>query len=418
MKMMGRFFFFILASLFLSLHGVGQESAKYRIDPSRAYGGMVKDYVEELEYIPLESTKESLLGAISNLVITDSSFIIYDFDTKSILFFSLAGKYFKKVKIDNKQYPIFSTNKANKLVDIYLFNTVNNSVFIKTFSLTGKLIIEKLITKNDIQAEKAMQYRLQGNRYALFGNCFSPSPLSLGKDSVNLVTIFEDDKPIKSFLPIVARDNPAFCTIGLGSGSITPIDGDSALLYCKFLDHTLYKVTADTVMLMGQFIFPEQNSLSSKIAESKNLKEVDSLLNHLRINSRYIFGVQNIRKVNNKIIFNTMYRNPTFTSGSSNNQQFNFIYHLDSRRLVSFERLTPDAISYYLPITDGGFTSTQGIILYDNTWYSTVSSLKMFAARDATKSKNIQYSAILQKYFKTQSRKSNPIIVKIKLKES
>ena len=41
-----------------------QEVEKLRIDPSQAYGGKVSEYFEQLNYIPLETTKESLYLAI------------------------------------------------------------------------------------------------------------------------------------------------------------------------------------------------------------------------------------------------------------------------------------------------------------------------------------------------------------------
>ena len=50
-----------------------------RIDPSGAYGGTYSEYFDDIEYIPLETTKESLFGYIVQLIITDSSFVITDF---------------------------------------------------------------------------------------------------------------------------------------------------------------------------------------------------------------------------------------------------------------------------------------------------------------------------------------------------
>lgn len=80
--------------------------------------------------------------------------------------------------------------------------------------------------------------------------------------------------------------------------------------------------------------------------------------------------------------------------------------------------MVPDMKSYYLPIIDAShYFQIYGLQYYGNHMFSSLSSLQMFAAREATKSKKPQYAPVLQEYFKTQNRKSNPVIVKMKLKE-
>ena len=71
-----------------------QEVPKLRIDPAQAYGGVVGDYFDEVNYIPLQTTKESLFGAISNMIVTDSSYVISDNDTRAVLFFKKDSGYF------------------------------------------------------------------------------------------------------------------------------------------------------------------------------------------------------------------------------------------------------------------------------------------------------------------------------------
>src|SRR3569833_2319900 len=75
-----------------------QQVEKLRIDPSQAYGGKVSEYFEQVNYIPLETTKESLFGDINQLAITDSSFVITDMDTRAVLFFTRKGRYITKTR--------------------------------------------------------------------------------------------------------------------------------------------------------------------------------------------------------------------------------------------------------------------------------------------------------------------------------
>lgn len=59
----------------VSFTAYAQQVRKLRIDPKQAYGGHVSEYCEDVEYIPLETTKESLFGNINSLIITDTSLL-------------------------------------------------------------------------------------------------------------------------------------------------------------------------------------------------------------------------------------------------------------------------------------------------------------------------------------------------------
>lgn len=103
---------------------------------------------------------------------------------------------------------------------------------------------------------------------------------------------------------------------------------------------------------------------------------------------------------------------------SVSTQQYNFIYDTLSTKLISMERLVPDVHNYFLPILgNGSMIVFDGLYFHKGAYYTPISSLEMFAANVSTKSKNPQYPEVLKQYFKTQTRKSNPVIVRMKLKE-
>ena len=68
-----------------------------RIDPASSRGAAASQLFDEVQFIPLETTKESMFGSISQLHLTDDSFVIWDYDTKSILIFTKEGKYRAKI---------------------------------------------------------------------------------------------------------------------------------------------------------------------------------------------------------------------------------------------------------------------------------------------------------------------------------
>lgn len=64
-----------------------------RIDPQSARGANVSQVFDEVKFIPLETTKESLFGSIYDLRIVKNQFILFDQDTKAVLIFGRDGKF-------------------------------------------------------------------------------------------------------------------------------------------------------------------------------------------------------------------------------------------------------------------------------------------------------------------------------------
>lgn len=67
-----------------------------KIDPTEVDQPKFEDMVKSIEYIPLETTDQSLIGEIENLVVADGRFFINS-DRKSILCFSDDGKFLFKI---------------------------------------------------------------------------------------------------------------------------------------------------------------------------------------------------------------------------------------------------------------------------------------------------------------------------------
>ncbi len=76
------------------------------LDPAKAKDTTLSCIFEETEVIPLETTRQSTFGVISQLVVTDRYFIILDTDTDAVLFFDRQGKFITKYKNKPKRYRI------------------------------------------------------------------------------------------------------------------------------------------------------------------------------------------------------------------------------------------------------------------------------------------------------------------------
>lgn len=389
---------------------------KLRIDPNHAYGGVVSDYFQNVEYIPLETTKESLFGEINQMVITENSIVVHDIDTKSILFFNIDGKYIRKLELKSTNYILLSDNGDGNIIVSMSKNTKRGSVLVENiYSSIGRKISER---KSDGFEDGLV--KIEDGYFLSCGSCrFNNSEKP--KDSVyNLIDIYKGNTLYKSFLPYNQMLYAGFCRLG---GTVyanprgTKITNNSMNISTPY-EHMVYKVTKDTAVKILQFVFPNERSVSGKIFTSNNLKLIDSIERQIdRNSSKIIQDVRNIVYYQNKILFKITPRSYIRASGSIATQQYNFIYDTLSTKVISIERLTPDSNNYFLPIIgNGSMVVFDGLYFYNGAYYTPISSLEMFATYQANKNKNPKYTSILKNYFASQNRKSNPVIVRMKLK--
>ncbi|HEY0669813.1 MAG TPA: hypothetical protein VGD22_16645, partial [Sphingobacteriaceae bacterium] len=79
------------------------------------------------------------------------------------------------------------------------------------------------------------------------------------------------------------------------------------------------------------------------------------------------------------------------------------------------------SLSSFLPVTDAGAFydfANKGFHLYkEGYFYTSYSSLAMFTFKEQLGDKNKKFSPEMHEYFKTQDRKSNPVIIQLKPKK-
>lgn len=403
-------------TLFAPLLSSAQNSiSKLRIDPAQAYGGGVSEYFENVQYIPLETTKESLFGEINQMIVTDNSIVIYDFDTKAVLFFTKEGKYISKVNVKDSKH-IHLSNSPDGNIMISMSNNQGNSLVESIYSPTG---LE--INKTDLSSFLDGLIKIDDGYFLSAASCgFNNNEKP--KDSLyHLINVYKGESLYKSLLPYNQKRQAVFCRIG-GAVDINPRGlriTDNSIYVSTPYEHLVYKVTRDTAVKMFQFVFPIKRSISDKILNSGNHNLIDSIEQQVNINgSAIIQSVRNIVFYKNKLLFKITPKSYVRIPGSVSTQQYNFIYDTLSTKLVSMERLVPDVHSYFLPIIgNGSMVVFDGLYFYKGAYHTPISSLEMFTAHIATKNKNPKYPPVLQEYFNTQNRKSNPVIARIKLKE-
>lgn len=388
------------------------EMVTLRIDPETARGVAVSQVFDEVKFIPLETTKESLFGSISGLKVVDEHFVIYDYDTKSVLIFTSEGKYVAKVnsskiekdeneKGDQNFYGFTIKNDAGK--NYIVVSSRKNTFY---FDLDGKLKTKKPISKTDDDSENRFQF---ANKETTIKESYE---VKKDKDSIYYnLAILNNKKPTALYFPFKAdrfKDDQFISSGNLITDSEIP----NELFYINYYDYNIYKIKPTALFLTYHFIFPANNTLPKDFMDNPIYK--NKRIAFFEKNPSIFFGIGNPYKIGDNLYFMTN------NWGWSQDKKSALIYNLKSGSLTSIKHIEPDSLSYFLPVTDAGsfndFNNT-GFHLYKNNYfYTSYSSLAMFSFKEQSKEKNAKYSDALNNYFKTSDKKSNPVLIQLKPK--
>lgn len=394
-----------------------QSSTKIRVDPKNSYGGYVSEYFTDIEYIPLETTKESLFGDIEKLIITDDSFVITDLDTRSILFFKTDGKFIKKIRFSNNSFPDIVYNGFEKHLKINYIDVESYKVkATKIFTISGDEKTDALLNID----EKALNYIPLNKEYSIKFNSARINTLNEIKDSsIYLIEVYKGDRLYNKLLPVNPAISPGFCYFA------GKLNGDHASYYVQNeslfvsipIENSIYKIDKDSAKKVYDISFPANREFPKEVLKITDIRILDSLKNISR-SPNLIYNLEKIFVDNNKLVFKGL--SPIYVSNMNTgdpNYIFNFIYDPTANSAISMERLVPDLSSYYLPVFNPrDKLMTDGIIFYKSYYYSHISSLDMFYSKDASRDKKTKYPKTIENYFSSQNRKSNPVLVRMKLK--
>lgn len=414
----------ICCLLFCSVYTIGQ-TITIRIDPASASSGTVSQLFEEINYIPLETTKESMFGDIRTLTFTDQYFIILD-DAGTILLFDKTGKF--HAKISDKKLTIHDVKflrDENKLL-VYLLNYK---------ALTPEMI-EK-VNRNPAEAPTMFSKLVSARFYDLEGNVFSEavpnsylsfriaSSITLYPgttasndfivnkympDSIGYqLKTYRNNQLHKSWFPYNTKKDIFRCGV-IENGGIYNTNTDSVFYYTRPFDYSIYSFTADTIMPAFKFIFPLQNTVQDSLNNdtTSTREEFEGMLEK---NPSWITALENIHLFNDLLLFKANNNERSFDQSNS------FVYNLKSGSLISLSKSTSDKENGYLPFLGDNFYYKNFIARDETYLYSNISSLRLFQAKEATSHKYPVYLPVMENYFNTESRKSNPVIVQLKPKK-
>lgn len=402
---------FLCTKLFAQASKIdSSEMVTLRIDPESSRGTSVSQVFDEVQFIPLESTKESLFGSISQLEVTDKCYVIYDYDTKAILIFGKDGKYKNKISASK----IEKDPKDKEAQNFYGFAMIkeNNEPVIQVylgrnylyFDMNGKML-RKVLSK-DLPYGNALKFTDGTNIKRYYTD-------KKDKDSTQYeIALLKDDKEYAKYFPYDKDryNKDQFWSVG---DNFTDYGVPNEFFYITAYDYNIYKLTPKNLSLAYRVIFPASNSLPADF--KTNPLYVNKRSEFFEKNRTAIYGLGNIYKIGNNLFMKT-------GSYSWSKETKNaLIYNLKSSALTSITNIEADSLSNFLPVTDAGFFYdflNHGFHKFDGTYfYTSYSSLAMFAFKEQNEGRNRTYNDVLNNYFKTSDKKSNPIIIQLKPKK-
>ncbi|MEE1945803.1 6-bladed beta-propeller [Pedobacter sp. KR3-3] len=379
-----------------------------RIDPASATGAPVSEIFDEVSFTPLETTKESLFGSIAQLEILNNHYIIFDYDTKAVLIFTKAGKY--KTKIDASKLPIEGDSKDRNLWGFRLqeengitYIQIYSSKFFFYYDIDGKLLKK---VKYDEEAFNNEQYFKDKVNYVSV-NYYPKKDDSVAYD----IGIYNKDKGISTYFPFKTNRYNDDDFVGSGENFRFSEDKDK-FWFTRFYEYSIFQGDVNGLSLAYKLIFPMNISLPNDFTTNPIYKK--KRVKYFQDNSGKVYGVGSVMFIGDNLLFRL---------GVWNGAKKNMLaYNVKSGALLSMNDVEPDEKSFYLPINDSGMGYdflNRGFLLYKDSYlYTSYSSLAMFAFKEQSAGKNPKYDAVLAEYFKTQNRKSNPVIIQLKPKKN
>lgn len=403
--------FAALLLLITKLAGAQSAQTLY-FDPASTIGAPVSRLFESVTYIPLETTRQSLFGQISQLVVTAQYFIVFDYDTQALYFFDKTGKFVKKYKDD--KYTVASMQYMEKENALYLLQINKNfrpteqerdelvrNPFSKNSLKYGRSVLYSLA---DIQAEEINE--IKGFTISMTNpRFFAPDLWAYSivlqdkdaKDSVDFeLKISNGSKTLRSYFPYSKRTSSYLADPG--NIEFFPVAKTNTLFFTRPFTYSVYQLTPDSVTTLYNFVLPFENTIP-KTFFTKEFSSRNELREYKQINPGYVWRINGLVPFQNLLFFALDYQK----------RDRRFIFDKSSNRFYNVNRISADSTNAFLPVMGWN------IQYYDNTaLYSSISSDAMFRSRDAEKHRNPVYTDVLTTYFDKSKPSSNPVIIILK----
>ncbi len=390
---------------------------KLYFDPAYAIGIPQSRIFDEINYIPLETKRESLFGRINQLIVTEKYFVILDNDTRAIYFFDKKGKFVKKYK--NKGYDIRSIRYDDKRNALFIAGLNKN---FSPFQKDIQAALDNPVSNSSVKYARAIYYDLTdvkkektevlknfdivlANPYIFNRNHWVYSYIYANKNWADTqdyeLKVSDGKNTIATYFPYNRRNS----SIYYGNPekiSFYKSFNDSSLLFTRPFNYTIYRLSPDTVTELYTLVLPAASTIPSTF-HSQNFGSRTALEDYKLKNSGFAWGVENVVDLSRYLFFSLDF----FKSF----RERNFIFDKKNAQFFNLSKLTADSTNAFLPVAGYSIQSFD-----KNYLYSSISSASMFQNKDANQKRNPKYDAVVQQYFEKGKNDDNPVIIVLKPK--
>jgi hypothetical protein len=372
-----------------------------RFDPGSAVTNEpISTVAESITYLPLETTKESAFGEVSQIEATAKYYIIWDVVSNSILFFDKKGKFVRRIASTDQALPTpfkkiarFTVNEAKNEL---MFND-RHSVYLYYYNLEGKFI--KTVKKPAFIAVSYLSFNKFDAWYFSYNTDFFKSINS----GVSNLLIVEDNLKAKVYLPFDTTSVTSYQELmGIEANLFNNQNGVRYLT--NVYDYNVYAIDSlANVSTAFHFTMPAINTVPDDFLTNKKYNGKHKEYTDARNEVFYAIGDFYSRK--NNLLFKLI----------GHGRDLTLLYNIKTQNLVSIPDMMPDKLSFNLPFIRKRTFSVDK----DNTFISVISAAMLFKAKPkppADKTWITNLPTHMTAFFKAGVQQ-NPVLTLIRFKE-
>ncbi|GHE23718.1 hypothetical protein GCM10017764_06860 [Sphingobacterium griseoflavum] len=371
---------------------------EFRISPAHAQHKTMQEVVEEIEYIPLESSKKSEFSINSHVVVDNDRIMVYHFFTNGryLLLFDSNGKLTKRVdmpkELKNNRHIFLNREKR----EIYI-SIADHKPSARVYNYDGELLLDDHTLPAGTcgkLGDSYISYQVHRYRYD------KDTPYDL---------LYYKGKEVSGKWMHYKRDTSELLR---GENDMQVRFSGKLPILSTIYNYKLHFLGEAGVDSVYRFVLP------------KNLSVPDDFLdNKLYIGKKYEFFKDNPAKIAS---FQNHYHTPNNLVFKLDHHDFyghgvtDVIYNTITGTLVNLEFLQPDQTNDFLPFFEKDyFFNNTNIVASDGTnIYTLVAPATLIEAYRNNKANNItdKFPASLEKILKNERYTDNYVLVRIKLK--
>lgn len=400
-----------LTFLFLLLYvtAKSQKFHTFRINPAFAMGAKTSQVFEEVQFLPLESTKESSFGILQKLQISEHYYSFFDYTTKAIFIFNKNGSFHSKISelpfLNNETLHHYSSlsnfilQNSNELIYV-VYNEQNkqHTKCLAVFNAEGQLLQSKKM--NQAFNEVSSSFGFVSTSKAIFANENENNKSNYYFSIVNNFDSISSEH-------VQVESNDPFKKCYSNKFILQSYSSEGSLWY-RLFDNSVYSFDTKGNLNKYSILLPASLALGNEFyKDSSIIGNRSKCFEYLSDHRDKVSYFTNWCKSNDLFFF-------SFVKYNSSSPNDSYLYNSASNNLFSVARISPDSLSFNIPIFSLG-----GMIVgadKDYAYYS-IPSFVLYNTIKNSPDKSWQQNTELARYISTQDPKSNPVLIRLKFKK-